>query len=352
MEMPGTQPPLKFLHKAKVDWRVGRKGCPDLLQSQKTTIRRWLATIFEDEEPRGVVTQVFNFALASLIVANVAAVVLESVEPIGRRFYSSFETFEYAATAIFAAEYVLRVWACVDFRGAAYGHPFWGRLRYMRSFFALVDAVAIAPAILGILGAADLRVLRLLRLLRMLKLIRHSTTFGLLGAVLRDETRSIAALLFVLLLTVTVSGSLMYMLEGDEQPAVFTSIPAGMWWAIETLTTVGYGDMVPETVVGRILGGVVSIVGIGTLALFSGLITVGFLEQLKLHRRQRSASAIAAPAKRPPHLRTAQIIGRRLELAALPVTALDQVEAPEPRLAVCPHCGCELQSRDHSDLPA
>jgi voltage-gated potassium channel len=173
MEMPGTQRPLKFLHKAKVDWWVGRKGCPDLLQSRKTTIRRWLATIFEDEEPRGVATQVFNIALASLIVANVAAVVLESVEPIGRRFYSSFETFEYAATAIFAAEYVLRVWACVDFRSAAYGHPFWGRLRYLRSFFALVDAVAIAPAILGILGAADLRVLRLLRLLRMLKLIRH-----------------------------------------------------------------------------------------------------------------------------------------------------------------------------------
>ena len=121
----------------------------------------------------------------------------------------------------------------------------------MRSFFALVDLVAVLPAMIGFFGAGDLRVLRLLRLLRMLKLVRHSTTFGLLFAVLREEARSISALLFVLLLTVTISGSLMYMLEGEEQPAVFTSIPAAMWWAIETLTTVGYGDIVPITAVGQ-----------------------------------------------------------------------------------------------------
>src|SRR5262249_10151040 len=151
-------------------------------------------------------------------------------------------------------------------------HPLWGRLRYMRSFFALVDLVAVLPAVLGFFGAADFRVLRLLRLLRMLKLVRHSTTFGLLFAVLREEARSVPAWLFVLLLTVTLSGSLMYMLEGEEQPAVFTSIPVAMWWAIETLTTVGYGDIVPVTVIGRVIGGMVSIVGIGTLALFSGLI--------------------------------------------------------------------------------
>jgi voltage-gated potassium channel len=107
----------------------------------------------------------------------------------------------------------------------------------MRSFFTLIDLVSVLPAVLGFFGAADLRVLRLLRLLRMLKLVRHSTTFGLLFAVLREESRSITALLFVLLLTVTISGSLMYMLENDVQPEVFTSIPVAMWWAIETLTT-------------------------------------------------------------------------------------------------------------------
>jgi voltage-gated potassium channel len=163
----------------------------------------------------------------------------------------------------------------------------------MRSFFALVDLVAVLPAILGFFDAADFRVLRLLRLLRMLKLVRHSTTFGLLFAVLREESRSIVALLFVLLLTVVISGSLMYMLESAAQPDVFSSIPAAMWWAIETLTTVGYGDMVPVTVAGRIVGGVVSIVGIATLALFAGMITVGFLDQLKHYRERHSRVAAA-----------------------------------------------------------
>ena len=120
----------------------------------------------------------------------------------------------------------------------------------------------------------------------MLKLTRHSRIFALIWAVLRQEARAIGALVFILCLTVTISGALMYMIEGDEQPAIFSSIPAAMWWAIETLTTVGYGDMVPETALGRVLGGLVAIVGIGTLALFSGLITVGFLDQLRARREQ------------------------------------------------------------------
>lgn len=252
-------------------------------------IRERLARIFEDEEPRSPATRIFNALLATLIVINVAAVVLESIESLRRQFFWTFVVIEDFATAFFVAEYCFRVWASVDFRGRQYGHPVWGRLRYMRSFFALVDLVAVLPAIIGIIGAGDLRVLRLLRLLRMLKLVRHSTTFGVLWRVLQEEAQSIMALLFILLLTVTISGALMYMIEGEEQPAVFTSIPAAMWWAVETLTTVGYGDMVPVTAAGRILGGAVSIVGIGTLALFSGLITIGFLDQLKLHRTQSAA---------------------------------------------------------------
>lgn len=289
-----------------------------MAQAREFELRRWLAMIFEDEEPRALAIRLFNAALALLIVANVAAVIMELVELFRRQFSADFETFEYIVTVFFAIEYVLRVWASVDFRGAPYGHPFWGRLRYMRSFFAVVDLVAVLPSVLGLLGAADLRVLRLLRLVRMLKLIRHSTTFGLLWAVLQEEARSIAALLFVLLLTVTISGSLMYMLEGQEQPDVFTSIPTAMWWAIETLTTVGYGDMVPATVSGRILGGAVSIIGIGTLALFSGLITVGFLDQLKLHRERRSAPGAAA--------------------AVGPAAA--QTSSP----GICPHCGFDLRN--------
>ncbi len=110
----------------------------------------------------------------------------------------------------------------------------------------------------------------------------------MLWAVFREEAQSIGALIFILCLTLTISGALAYMIEAEEQPAVFNSIPAAMWWAIETLTTVGYGDMVPATAMGKLLGGTVSIIGIGTLALFSGVITVGFLDQLRLRREQVS----------------------------------------------------------------
>jgi voltage-gated potassium channel len=330
-------------------------------------LRRQLAIVFEDEEPRSAVTRVFNLALALLIIVNVSCVILESVESIRDHFAPAFDAFEQAATAIFAAEYVLRVWACVDFHDARYRDPLWGRLRYLRSFFALVDLLSVLPAILGFLGAGDLRVLRLLRLLRMLKLIRHSTTFGFLFAVLREEAQSITALLFVLLLTVTISGSLMFMLEGAEQPAVFTSIPSAMWWAIETLTTVGYGDMVPITAAGRIVGGAVSIIGIGTLALFSGLITVGFLDQLKLYRERHAKVSVAVSEKTISITQSfRERVGvdvcdldvRNLDvrnLADLPAAALERGQALPTMSGICPHCGSAFAAaplrRDVSDEP-
>lgn len=296
-------------------------------------LRRRLATIFEDEEPRSRITWLFDTALAILIVVNVTCVILESVESIREHSAFAFDLLERAATAIFATEYVLRVWACVDLREPSYRDPLWGRLRYMRSFFALVDLASVLPAIIGFFGAADLRVLRLLRLLRMLKLVRHSTTFGLLFAVLREERQSISALLFVLLLTVTISGSLMFMIENERQPEVFTSIPVAMWWAIETLTTVGYGDIVPMTAAGRVIGGLVSIVGIGTLALFSGLITVGFLDQLRNYREQHAK----------PHVVIAdKSIAIVQNFAGAEVK---DVRDGAPMPDICPHCGAAMAAR-------
>ena len=255
-----------------------------MTERQKRALRWQLSMLLDDDAPQSRKTMVFNTTLALLIVVSVVAVILESVEPIRGKHPLTFVWIEHAATAVFAVEYLARLWVCVDYRSGRFRHPLWGRLRYVRSFYAIIDLIAVLPSLLGLLGSGDLRVLRLLRLLRMLKLTRRSTTFSLLWAVFREEAHSIAALIFTLCLTLTISGALMYMAEAEQQPAMFNSIPAAMWWAIETLTTVGYGDMVPVTMAGRVLGGVVSIVGIGTLALFSGLITVGFLDQLKTRR--------------------------------------------------------------------
>jgi voltage-gated potassium channel len=289
-------------------------------------LRKRLVSLFDDDAQQNRTTQYFNGALALLIVVNVGAVILESVEPIRAGHPTVFLAIEHIATAIFAVEYGLRVWTAVDLHSGRFREPFWGRLRYVRSFFAIIDLVSIMPAVLGLLGAGDLRVLRLLRFLRMLKLTRHSRIFALIWAVLRQEARAIGALVFILCLTVTISGALMYMIEGDEQPGIFSSIPAAMWWAIETLTTVGYGDMVPETALGRVLGGVVAIVGIGTLALFSGLITVGFLDQLRLRREQAGAGG-ARQAETPKRRATCPHCGRALGAHEQPSPPLASVEA-------------------------
>ncbi len=289
---------------------------------QSSNLRRRLSSLFDDDAPQTRTVRIFNALLATLIIVNVAAVIMESVESIRLRYAAVFIAIEAGATAFFAVEYVLRVWTAVDLSGGRFRQPFWGRLAYMRGFFPLIDLIAVLPALLGVLGAGDFRVIRLLRLLRMLKLTRHSTVFGLLWAVLVEEAQAIGALVFVICLTLTISGALMYMIEGAAQPEVFTSIPAGMWWAIETITTVGYGDMVPVTVAGRILGGAISVIGIGTLALFSGLITVGFLNQLKLRRelsgKSKDDAVSGAPAAHDP---------KAIHHAAD---------------AICPHCGYRL----------
>jgi voltage-gated potassium channel len=256
-------------------------------------LRQRLAILFNDDAKQNGIARYFNAALAFLIIVNVGAVILESVESIRAQHAFLFTGIEHIATAIFVLEYALRVWTAVDLHERGFQHPLQERLRYIKSFFGLIDLISILPAVLGLLGASDFRVLRLLRLLRMLKLTRHSTVFALIWNVLREEAHAIGALVFILCLTVTISGALMYMIEGEEQSTLFSSIPACMWWAIETLTTVGYGDMIPATAAGRILGGMVIIVGIVTLALFSGLITVSFIDQLRT-RRERSNVMITA----------------------------------------------------------
>jgi voltage-gated potassium channel len=308
-------------------------------------LHQWLIHILDDNAPPTRATQIFNAGLASLIGINVAAVVLESVESVRAQHDALFWWIEQLATAVFAVEYVARVWVSTEVSGAQNHHPLWGRLHYMRSFFALVDLVAVLPAILGLLGASDIRVLRLIRLLRMLKLTRHSTVFGLLWDVVREEARSIVAVLFIVVLTLTMSASLMYMVEGEAQPKAFSSIPEAMWWSVETLTTVGYGDIVPVTPIGKLLGGIVSVVGIGTLALFSGLITVSFMDQLRMRRRQyrrmllaRQARGILTPAEKAEIER----IGDRM---GLPEELEHEVEAEVETasgMAVCPHCGHAL----------
>ncbi|HVJ52932.1 MAG TPA: ion transporter [Aliidongia sp.] len=310
-------------------------------------LRGRVSAVLDHDVPPTGVSRFVNIGLAVLIVINVSSIILESVERIRIDFDPAFWWIEQIATTVFAIEYVLRVWSSVDRVNGEYRHPVQGRLHYATRPFAVIDLVAILPAILGMLGADDLRVLRLLRLLRMLKLSRHSTTFSLLWAVFREESRSIGAVLFLFALTLILSASVMYMVEGDAQPENFSSIPAAMWWAIETLTTVGYGDMVPITPLGKLLGGFVSIIGIGTLALFSGVLTVSFMDQLRLrreHLRRMVEAGMATGPMTPADILVMEDLGKRM---GVPVADTDEIvlEAIEEEGRICPHCGQPMQAR-------
>ncbi|MGB8841917.1 MAG: ion transporter [Aliidongia sp.] len=312
------------------------------------SLRRRVNALLDHNLPPTRASRAVGGAIVILIVINVASVILESVEPIRLDYEPILWWIEQIATIVFTAEYLLRIWSAVDRVNGRFRHPLWGRVAYATQFFSMIDLVAILPGILGLFGAGDLRVLRLMRLMRLLKLSRHSTTFSLLWSVFREEAGAIGAILFTLVLTLIISASLMYMIEGEAQPAVFSSIPAAMWWGIETLTTVGYGDMVPVTPLGKIVGGLVSVTGIGTLALFSGVLTVSFMEQLRLRRqklRQLVDSDLATGRITTANQRAIEAMGKKLGMSQDETQEII-VEEVHGHATACPHCGHPWSPRE------
>lgn len=218
----------------------------------------------------------FDLLLIFLIVVSVLAVTLDSVSGFRARFEPQLNVVEWALTLLFTAEYVLRLIAA---RHA------W---HYARSFFGIVDLLSILPAYLALLvpGAQYLliiRVLRLLRIFRILKLVRYLSEASVLTQALRASLAKITVFLAVVLTLVTVIGALMYVIEGPRYG--FTSIPTSIYWAIVTLTTVGYGDIAPKTPWGKGLASLAMILGYGIIAVPTGIVTVGLAQAQAAGRR-------------------------------------------------------------------
>lgn len=244
----------------------------------------------------------FDVSIAVLIVLNVLTVMLETVPAMEARYGRWFDGFEAFSVAVFGIEYVLRVWCCTVL--PEYRHPLLGRLRYASRPLLLIDLLAILPSLLPvIIDLRFLRALRLLRILRVLKLGRYSAAAALLGRVLRGKREELAVMLLATVVLLIVSSGVMYYAEHEAQPQTFSSIPAAMWWAVITLTTIGYGDVYPVTVLGRILGGMIAVSGIGIVALPTAIVASGFAEEVK-HRREREKGTAGSGPKRCPHCGT------------------------------------------------
>ena len=223
--------------------------------------------VFEADTRAG---RLFDVVLLWVIVASVAVVMLDSVDRIHARWGPVFTVLEWSFTALFTLEYMLRL-ACV--RRPA---------RYARSAFGIIDLLAIAPTYLALLFPAlhaliDVRVLRLLRIFRILKLTAYVAEYGALGRALSASRRKVAVFLGFVLLVVTVMGTLMYVVEGPANG--FTSVPTSIYWAISTMTTVGFGDITPKTDLGRLIASVMMLLGWGTLAVPTGIVSAEFTAQ-------------------------------------------------------------------------
>lgn len=252
-------------------------------------LRARVHAILDDADHGGGLGRVLNLALLLLILGNVAAVVLDSVAEVHARHEGAFDRFEVVSVTIFAVEYVLRLWSCTA--DPRYREPVRGRLRCALRPLVLIDLIAILPALLPFVHAdlRTLRSLRLLRILRLLKLTRHSSALQTFGAILKSKAPELGSTLFVMLLLLVMSSSLMFVLEKDAPNTAFTSIPTAMWWGIATFTTVGYGDITPQTPGGRLLGGAVAILGIAMFAIPAGLLGAAFSAEMEKRRHKGDA---------------------------------------------------------------
>ncbi len=230
-----------------------------------------------------------DMVITTLIILNVIAVILESVPSLTARWGPYFHAFDLFSVCVFTAEYALRMWACTA--DPRYAHPVGGRLRFAARPLVVIDLLAILPFFLHLAMPLDmrmLRVLRLIRLLRVFKLWRYSSALKVMSRVLLAKKEELVVCVIVMLLLLTFAAAIMHVVEHEEQPKAFGSIPAAMWWAVATLTTVGYGDVYPITVVGRVVGACMALIGIGMFAMPAGIIAQGFAEQWQGRRDDRS----------------------------------------------------------------
>jgi voltage-gated potassium channel len=253
-------------------------------------MRTRIYNILEMTDPQDFLSRAFSLFIVTLISLNVLCIVLESIPELDLLYRTQFFAIEIVSTVIFALEYSLRLWSCVESETEKKA-PLKSRIKYALSPLAIVDLLAFLPSILQVIfPGIDLRFLRVLRLLRVFKLTRYFTSFELLLNVLHEERKNLAGIFFLLLVILTLAASALYLVERDMQPDKFGSIPQAMWWAIAALTTVGYGDVYPLSPAGKVLGSLVTIVGIGMVALPSGILASAFSEQM---RRKRESLQLA-----------------------------------------------------------
>jgi len=234
-----------------------------------------------DAHPMG---RVVNGFIIILIFLNAIAFAADTVPELAGRYRWEFAAFNAFSVIVFTVEYALRIWSAVEIPMLSRLPRWQARLRYAMRPMMIIDLLAFLPWYLHWLYPLDLRLLRVFRLFRLLMLVRYSPALQTLGRVVTDEYRALLGALLVILILLLFASSGMYLIERHMQPDKFGSIPQAAWWALATLTTVGYGDVVPVTPLGKMLGGVVMLLGVGMIALPVAIIATGFSQESTRHQ--------------------------------------------------------------------
>jgi voltage-gated potassium channel len=231
-----------------------------------------------------------NKIVCAFILISAASAILETEPALAAPYAGLFVAAEVLFTAFFTVEYAARVWTSVE--NPRCGPGWRGRLRYMLSPIAILDLLAFAPVLLSLGGGQSfvLRLFRLVRIVRLARLGRFSTAIQYIGEAIRSRSYELGLTMGIAFILVIMSSTLLYLIEGDTQPEAFGSIPRAMWWAAITLTTVGYGDVYPVTVLGRLVAGATAVCAIGLIAMPTGILAAAFSDAVQRHKADHHES--------------------------------------------------------------
>ncbi|MGB5635308.1 MAG: ion transporter [Waterburya sp.] len=248
---------------------------------KRTAFRRKLYHILEAQNYSSWLSKLDQVLLSILIILDISCFILETSQPLNQNYHWLFKGIAIFSTVIFTIEYGLRLWLCTVKR--QFRHPVWGRVRYALTPMAIIDFISTFPFYLLLVfhHLAFLKTLRLLRLARILKIGRHSKSVRSLVRVVVSKQEELLVTLSIIAFLLIIASSLMFFAEHDAQPEAFSSIPASMWWGVVTLTTVGYGDIYPVTVIGKLLGATLACFGIGVFILPAGIVASGFAKEVR-----------------------------------------------------------------------
>ncbi len=252
------------------------------MTTKKNSLRKTVYLILEREH-HSRFGEFIHYFLMTLIMLTVTAVILESDPILFETHKTSFKVLEIFSLIIFTIEYILRVWSSAEVKKY---NSIRGRFKYMLTPMAIIDLLAVLPVWFGLFVYRDFMILRGLRLIRVFKLTRYSRSMNLLMAVMKKEIPNLFSAFFVLSILIIIAATGMHIVEADDQPEQFGTIPRAIWWATVTLTTVGYGDVVPITAAGKAFGWVVLMSGIGMAALPAGILASGFTKEINRRKEQ------------------------------------------------------------------